>query len=362
MKNDELQSKTIAFLRFPLIIGVVLIHSSLTSVMGNAMIPETDFPIYTIISNLFSEILARLAVPLFFFFSGFLFFYKTPFTLSTYQGKLKKRVRTILIPYLFWILSVISFFFSIRVLYPSLLSPDNIIFAADWNWKYWLNALWGSVSHDGYVNTPIAYQLWFMRDLMVMMIFSPLIYLLLKYLRQYALLILGILWVMNWWFNLPGFSIVSLFFFSTGAFFSIHQRYFIKEMKPLLFQSAILYIIIVTCNLYFINEIWCQSLHRIGIIVGCVFVISFTATFLDKGNWKINMFLAESSFFVYAFHGIPLALLIKASFKFLHPHHEWHLIILYFGSALLFLIAGVALHYLLKKYTPSFLSLISGGR
>ena len=76
--DSELQSKTIDFLRFPLIVGVVLIHSLLgsVSIQGQQMMAGGDFSLYSNVSYLFSGIIARIAVPLFFFFSGFLFFYR----------------------------------------------------------------------------------------------------------------------------------------------------------------------------------------------------------------------------------------------------------------------------------------------
>lgn len=92
MDNEQLQSKVIKFLRFPLIVGVVLIHTQLTTingVEGDTQLPQSFhgvFPIYETVSYLVAHLLARIAVPLFFVFSGFLFFYKTQeFTAKIYR-------------------------------------------------------------------------------------------------------------------------------------------------------------------------------------------------------------------------------------------------------------------------------------
>ena len=55
MTNDELQSKTIAFLRFPLIVGVVLIHCYYKELpIGGVKVPVMDeYPIYKLIADLF---------------------------------------------------------------------------------------------------------------------------------------------------------------------------------------------------------------------------------------------------------------------------------------------------------------------
>lgn len=57
MTNEELQSKTISFLRFPLIVGVVLIHSKLDMVVINGvnLMDGGHFPIYMVTSYLFSD-------------------------------------------------------------------------------------------------------------------------------------------------------------------------------------------------------------------------------------------------------------------------------------------------------------------
>lgn len=76
MTNEALQSKNIDFLKFPLIVGIVFIHmySPVVTINGVDLGTNSDLPLYFTLTNLFSEILARIAVPLFFFMSGFLFF------------------------------------------------------------------------------------------------------------------------------------------------------------------------------------------------------------------------------------------------------------------------------------------------
>lgn len=102
---QALQSQTIDWLRFPLIICVIFIH--------NATLPA-DFDVTTIdwqslsagdlfiyMKILFSHVLTHIAVPIFFMISGFLFFLRTPkLTLNIYKNKIKKRLHTLLIPYL----------------------------------------------------------------------------------------------------------------------------------------------------------------------------------------------------------------------------------------------------------------------
>ena len=101
--DDSLLSKTISFIRFPLIVGVVFIHSNMLVVnIQGTLIRYDRWPIVAFLMKLFSVVFADVCVPLFFFISGFLFFYKPDFTRGVYIDKLRKRVKTLLVPYLIW--------------------------------------------------------------------------------------------------------------------------------------------------------------------------------------------------------------------------------------------------------------------
>ena len=103
MTNDELLSKTISYLRFPLIVGVVFIHNKMAEInVQGDIVSYDDWPWLTYTMDFFSSVLPTIAVPLFFFISGFLFFYKVDFDKNVYIKKLKSRYHTLVIPYLIW--------------------------------------------------------------------------------------------------------------------------------------------------------------------------------------------------------------------------------------------------------------------
>jgi len=52
---------------------------------------------------------------------------------------------------------------------------------------------------------------------MKVMLFSPIVYGWVRCLRQYGMIVVGFLWVMGWWIDVPGFSLTAFFFFSIGA-------------------------------------------------------------------------------------------------------------------------------------------------
>lgn len=76
---------------------------------------------------------------------------------------------------------------------------------------------------DGASQTfPINGPLWFIRDLIVIQLFVPLIY---KFIKSYSfipILVLGILWLVGIDTNIVGLNVGSVFFFSLGSYFSLN--------------------------------------------------------------------------------------------------------------------------------------------
>lgn len=359
MTNDELQSKIINFLRFPLIVGVVLIHTRITTITMNGLevFQGNTFPVYDTVSFLVSDVIARIAVPLFFFISGFLFFYRSGgFSLLVYRHKLKRRIHSILIPYLFWNLLVVLFFFLAQTFISSLTSGVTKLIR-DYSFSDWLAAFWNV--NDTY---PICSQFWFLRDLMVVILFSPLVYIVVKYLRLFGILVLGILWYFDWWFSLTGFSITALFFFSLGAYFSVWRYNFAALLKPYLFPSAMLYFLLVFVCVSFRDQSWVNYIRLLSILIGVVFTITLSAYFLERHKWSVNAFLVGGTFFVYAFHGMPLALIMKLCIKYSPYLNNGILLGIYCLSTVFIILVSLGIYYLLRRWFPRSLIVMTGGR
>lgn len=364
MTNDELQSKTIAFLRFPLIVGVVLIHCYYKELpIGGVKVPVMDeYPIYKLIADLFSQVLARTAVPLFFLISGYLFFYKSSFSWPMYGSKLRKRAQTLLLPYLFWNGALVGLHLLIEFLFPSVLSGEAKP-VLDYGWCDWWDTFWArEPSEPGGMPMPINYPLWFIRDLMVLVVFSPLVYAMVRYLRQYALALLGFLWLIYDGASSPGLSPTAWFFFSLGAFYSVHRRNFVVETRPLLRGAALLYVVLALADLLSKELGWNVYVHNVGILVGCVFAISLSAYGLEKALWRTNSFLEGASFFVFASHVIVQIFIYRLILWFFRSSAEWAIIGIYFGVALGAILICLAFYAMLQRFLPWFLSPITGGR
>lgn len=80
-------SKAISATRFPIILGPVMIHCQ----QGFS---ETPYRLF------WGEMVGRITVPLFFIISGYLFFQHFNGTLDAYVEKFRKRMWTLVVPYL----------------------------------------------------------------------------------------------------------------------------------------------------------------------------------------------------------------------------------------------------------------------
>lgn len=367
MSAEELQSKVIDFLRFPLIVGVVFIHTDFSDIVmaGVKQISFVNYPVFSRIFFLFSRVIFEACVPLFFFISGFLFFYKTVgFSREIYLQKLKNRIRSLLVPYIFWNLLIILFLMLAQTfLSGSLVSGRNKLITdyslLDWLWSFWDTS---QVNPHMKKTLPINSPFWFIRDLMVVIVFSPIVYILIKKLKAYAVIILGLLWIFNPFFYLPGLSIVSFFFFTAGAYFSIHKMNFVEVLKPMLRSLAPLYILIVAMALYFAGAGWWSYLYCAGVVVGLLLAITVSAYFIESGKWHLNPFLTNGSFFIYAYHRLPLVFVVKILFKWLHPRSDGALLLLYLACAAIVILLGLLIYSLLRQRLPRFTAIISGGR
>ena len=357
MENESLQSETMRFLRFPLILGVTLIHLRFFYPLDVAQ--DGNSPICVFLFYLFTIFFSRIAVPLFFFISGFLFFYRVDsFTGHTYLQKLKKRVSTLLVPYLFWNLALVVFYFLLQSFIPELYSGGSKL-VRDYTIFDWLGVFWNINIVDHKSGSPIVYQFWFIRDLMGVMLLSPFIYWVIKKLYWYLLVFLGILWILNCWFDMSGFSLTAYFFFSFGAYFSVHKKNFVEVMRPLLLLAGVLYALDAIVAFSFREYVWCDYLYRIGYPFGIVLAISSVAYLIDKRGYRANLFLSDSSFFIYAYHGISLAFIVKIVSRFSTCVDS---IVLALCAFCLVIFIGLFLYYLLRKYFPIFTNIITGGR
>ena len=212
---------------------------------------------------------------------------------------------------------------------------------------------------------PIDYPLWFVRNLMVVNISSYFIYKLIKRFKFYFIAILGCIWYFHLSLHLPvGVSAAAFFFFSFGAYFSIFKYNFLEKIKPVMVPSIVIYLIIVTVLLAFsFTECkWTHYLHEAGILVGVIAAFTIAKFCIERFNLKSNKFLANSTFFIFAYHAMPLDIIIRLVCKYLNNYSDFSLIAIYLGCPTIVTILGLILYYLIKTYLKPLSGILTGGR
>jgi surface polysaccharide O-acyltransferase-like enzyme len=358
MTLDKVSSERLSSLRFPLIAGVVFIHAYNTELdFSNGVVGVADTSyLVDFIRNLVSNGIARLAVPLFFLMSGYFLFLGFSWSKENYIAKIKSRINTLLIPFLFWNIFVLALL-ALAQLIPAtqpFFSAKKAQICTFGAYDY-LNAIFGIDK------PPIAYQFWFIRDLIVLVVFSPAIYFAIKKSATPFLLAVFALWFFDirlTYIPCPA----ALIFFSAGAYFALANiSLFSLDRFGLLFlfSYCVTLLIDAATKGYLINP----YIHDIGILLGLASTLYLTKTLIKRDKARETLLWASGcSFFVFAVHEPLLTVLRKVGYKLIAPSNDVVILLLYFLIPTLVILLSVLLYTCLKAIAPKFLSAISGSR
>lgn len=358
-------SKAITLSRFPLIFLVIVLHSYF------AEIDYSQYPVFSNITCLLSFVVTRVAVPLFFAISGYLFFNKVEIMdLKLYQFKLKKRVKSLLIPYILWnVLFFLAYLFIIKFQLVPVHTNGKTVYDysfTDFAWSLYNTKisvgeetpLWGILSGNG---CPIAYHMWFVRDLMVTSILSPIIYFLVgnKISRFIYLPVIIVVWACVIPFlGDVGYYLSSITFFSLGAWISVNKINI--EKVEAWNKILIAYALAVGIELYLYNTKSLPSFyHNVTILLG---LLTFTVVLLKlSGKVKIPRILSGSTFFIYGGHLMFILLTVKLLQRYV-PHNEEILIIAYLCAPIIVCVFLLGCWVVLKNLSPRLAEWLNGGR
>ena len=266
-------SSFITYSRLPIILGVVCIHAGFCSDHGW---------LYFFMGECFG----RIAVPLFFAISGYLFFQNYLNTKRIFFEKLKRRAYSLLIPYLLW--NLIAF-----VVYYSVTETMTI--------DQFFQAFWVVDGKTGH--SPADGPLWFVRSLMLYSIIAPFFFLLNRHrIFSWVSPIVLIPWVLDVPLLKSGFFI-GLIFFNLGAWISLTNKDFVFPV-PTKMQSVAVFIVYAigsAIHFYFRAPI----IHNITILLG--FVLIYCIPSIARFRWMRE--LGSLSFGLYCMHEIVLEII-----------------------------------------------------
>ena len=361
MKNNDLQSRTIDVLRFVLIVYVVLIHDY-TSTRG--IIDLGEFPAYRFFSFLISLEAAQVAVPAFFFISGFLFFlHRRP-----YKEKIKREGRSLIIPYILWNGLILLLYLLLESI-PALrqfLSGNNPP-VGEYRLIDLVRAFWDGGSWDGGNGTPILHQFWYLRNLIILSLTSPLVALIIRWTRWVGPTLLIIAWMFY-----PGqaFLIESIALFTAGAWFSLGKRDFLTWFRSVAKPVYMIYPLLVIANMVLRDNVYFIFLDRLGFLSGVVFTANLTAYFISAADRRAVTAglqprqsyapLRPLSFFIFALHDPMLTFVKRAVMKASEPLTDMSLTAIYFITPLLVIGICIGIYRFMARYMQPVLKVMTG--
>jgi fucose 4-O-acetylase-like acetyltransferase len=294
-----------------------------------------------------------IAVPLFFLISGFLLYIKE----QKFFENLKKKCKTILLPYILWNILVIIFFYIAQSF--SFTKPYFVTtIIRDFKLIDWIDAFVGKFTEAREYKYPLVYQFWFLRDLFVLNLLFVIIKKIVDLCPGGALVLFLILWVGG--INIYIVSTGALFFFALGYYivkYNINYKH-LDNIKTS--DMAIMYAITIITSLFFREKI--SIISAINIIVGIMFFVKLSYSFTKEIKvYKILAWLEQYAFWVYATHGIAIAVMVKLSVKIMPMNGGW-LLVHYFIVTLLCIFALLGIGIIFKKIFPKTFSILTGGR
>lgn len=374
-------------LRFPLAILVVFVHGfgadiDVAQLHASGL---TGAAVYDYIRLFCSVVIARSAVPIFFIISGYLLFLKVEeYNKIVYISKLRKRWHSLVIPYLSWIILFVLWTLMFKVGGILLHSKSwTVIFEYFQENSYlhmlWDSSVWGEritwLGIETHNSGPVLLPFWYMRDLIMMVVISPIIYWLIKEAKIIFLILLLAIYVfdirVSW---MSGTFACASLFFSLGAYFAIKKQDFtdvLWKWKKIICPVAVVLMVSQTYTGSAMGDEFSKMIHPWLVIFQ-----SFTLILLASASCKypkfynINKKLARPSFFIYALHPFILGYVISAfnkmaffADKVTPVSDSWYVMSFnYLASPFCCVLLCIAIYRLLQKYIPSFLGIIVGER
>lgn len=322
-------SKAFDILRGPLALLVVYLHIDSNPVPLSIFQQDAEDFLYNVI-KLFVAQIANLAVPCFYIISAYLLMYKS----EKYLFVLKKKMRSLLLPYIIWNL--------LAAIYIKLTQGDNLF-----------------SFYDLFIR-PANFPLWFLRDLIFLVILSPIFRLLINQLKQFSLFLFIILYLMNAqeYLFLSNYESTSVFFFFMGAYWGILKYDFILSVKTVIMLA------VITVVMYIMSIIFYDTTHgviqKIWLFLGSFSLISIINYFVKFVKLPNILFkVSGCSYFIYLSHKLGFTYIAKYPFSWFHPS-EFILIMKFLVAPFITVFLCCWVYQVCNKYFPKSFSIVIG--
>lgn len=348
-------------LRMPMMIGIVFIHTHFFKYIDAQTLQSLSA--YNAVSYIITDLICQLFVPAFFIIAGYFFFKEKQLTPELYRTKLTKRFFSLVVPFLFWN-ALMLMIMLVQEKYLGATS-SRMGTMTDYSFSDWLYAFFddnrSSTIYDN-PGQPASVQFWFIRDLILICLISPLIYWIVRTNKYLSLVLLIVIYFLPW--HIPHLNNLSITYFGIGVWLQIYDIDFIGCAKKGLWGLLLISLIGMTGN-YFAeqNDILyaIKACRIVFILSGLLVVVAIVCHLQQKRGHLLPSYIEQSSFFVFAYHIVPTAILCQLACRLL-PHNSLCLIIAYLTIPFVITAIGVAISIFLHRFMPRFTAIITGGR
>ncbi len=332
-------------MRAPLIAGVLLVHCNVLQFLPPEQAPIT---LYRSITNVIIDML-YVTVPAFFFISGFFFFRSGLPDAHSLRYKLKRRFRTLVLPYLLW--NIIGLCLTFVKTIPPL---DRSFPQYAGFFDSWSNILMGFIAMP-MTQEPYDFPLWFIRNLIFVILLTPLLTVCFRYMKGWLLLPLIILMI-----YFPEFAlelIPSVWFFALGASMALYGHRF-RQITGQTLILTILFVLLTAGYNYFPEQIPQRVAQTVGVFLLCSISARLTERFGLFPSW-----LTGGVFFVFACHGLYCTVIDKAALAIFSPVNNVPKAAFAYAVAFLMNLGlTISFYLILRKFFPRLTDLLCGNR
>lgn len=346
---DKYTSDKLRVISLVCIILVLYIHCGFHETLGEIAGMQGNILLQDVISGK----IARTAVPMFFMISGMLFFRNISSIGDVWQ-KMKKRARTLLVPYLIAALFL-----------PAVYALMSFL---PWTAKFVNSSVGGSVFTlplpdmlmQLYVaipgsSSPVGFHLWFLRDLIIIVALSPILYEIRK--RIGGGILLAILFALS--FLQMRLQVVnSAFWFIAGDVLLIQLSTRHKWL------CLVAYVVICIAETAIPSIVW--EYVRIPVILIGVTALWNLYDMIAGKNFKLSdcrvlSLCCHFTFFIYLYHE-PTLNIVRKLLLVPMGRSSLSFAAIYLAAPWIFLLLLIPIGWLMHRYTRGLYELLVGGR
>lgn len=270
-----------------------------------------------------------------------------------------------MVPYFLWVLIYGFYFVGVKLIVlkiaPQFIqNPDST--ALSWSFLDWVHKVfgYGTPAGLGDGNPEFATQFWFVRDLIIFTVLSPVF---INLIKRFPVALFGctaLFWIFGSC-SVNGHLPDALFYYILGLYLGFYDiNFFEKVDKIKWIESIFLFVLLfIVCN--FIEITFLSSCLT---FITCVLILKFSLVIVRSEKlFNAAKYLSVFSFWLYAIHTPVLNELVKRVWlKFLPMKNPFFCLAEYFGVTVLTIAIGLALGIALKKIFPKLFALLTGGR